>query len=327
MVPSAEISTELRACFDLTQETHPGIDYVLVREFEGAYAARSRDGLPTLLVPLSSAPVGSIGRSTEGLELASHSSTRFHQTGKSWEGPAAALICRNPELLDSFAVLATDVLAKTREAKTWTSVLSAVEQWLSLLTPKGRPTAEAELGLWGELWFLSRGEGIARLIPAWLGPDGESTDFLFDGIGAEIKASRNRHRHFVSQTQVQAPLGDLPTWLLSIWAKAAAGNGGTTVPSLIDMILQRAPDKGEALRRILRAGYSPADRKAYSSTFVLLEEPAWFSSTNVPRVRSADPGVSRLRYQVELDESLRADITTATWLWQHFHAHEYERPQ
>jgi hypothetical protein len=327
MAASAQRSAELRACFDVTLETEPGVDYVLVREFDGAYASRSREGLPSLLVPLLSAPFGAIGRSTEGLELNAHSSTRFHHAGRSWDSPAAALVCRNPELLDSFAVLATDVLAKTREAKTWNSVLSAVEQWLSLLSPKGRPTAEAELGLWGELWFLSRGDGVARLLAGWLGPDGDSTDFLFEGVGAEIKASRNRHRHFVSQAQVEAPLGDLPTWLLSIWAKATAGNGGSTVPALVEVILHGAPDKGEALRRILRAGYSPADRKAYTSTFVLLEEPAWFSSANVPRVRVADPGVSRLRYQVELDETLRADVTTATWLWQHFHAQEYELSQ
>jgi hypothetical protein len=324
MASSAATAAAVRACFDVESEPEPGADYVLIQEFDGAYAARSRDSLPALLVPLSGVPSGAIGRSTEGLELNAHYSTRFHLDGKSWESSAAGLVCRNPDLLDSFAVLVTDVLAKTDGARTWAGILSAVEKWLSLLMPKGRPSAEAELGLWGELWFLSRRESVGQLLSGWLGPDRDSTDFFFDGIGVEIKASRNRYRHFVSQTQVDAPLGDLQTWLLSIWVKGAAGEAGSTVPVLVDRILQQAPEQAEALQRILRAGYSPADRKAYTSTFVVLEEPAWFPSATVPRVRSADPGVSCLRYQVDLDPVWRADVTKANSLWHHFHARPYE---
>jgi|SRR6478736_23711 len=324
MASDDEEVSALRGCFEVLQDAPPGSDYSLIRKFGAAYAARSRDGLPSLLLPLSTAPMGAIGRRTEGLELIPHSSTLFSDGVCSWTAPAASLVCRNAELLESFAVLTLDVIRKSEHDNRWEIVVSAVESWLSLLAPKGRPTAEAELGLWGELWFLSRGDGPSRLLPAWLGPSGDSIDFLIDGVGAEIKASRVRHRHFVSQDQVDRPLGDFPTWFLSMWVKGTAGGDGLTVPALVQQVLQCSSDRGDALKRILAAGYSPADKNSYVSTFVVLEEPAWFAATHVPRVRSADPGVSRLRYQVELDGRLRADAFTATRLWQHFHSAHYD---
>jgi hypothetical protein len=110
-----------------------------------------------------------------------------------------------------------------------------------------------------------------------------------------------------------------------MWAKVnAGGNAASTVPSLVDDILSRAPDKADALKRVVRAGYSPADRRSYTSSFTLLDEPQWFNASVVPRVRTADAGVSRLRYQVILDEQLCADEETTVRLWEHFHGHQYE---
>jgi hypothetical protein len=82
-------------------------------------------------------------------------------------------------------------------------------------------------------------------------------------------------------------------------------------------------DRGAALRRLLRAGYSPPNRAGYAATFVVLAEPEWYSVADVPRVRAADPGVSHLRYRVALDEARRADGVRSDSLWRHFHGHAY----
>ncbi len=161
------------------------------------------------------------------------------------------------------------------------------------------------MGLWGELWFLSRRSEVDSLLAGWCGPDGDNTDFFFGSKGVEVKTSRTRRQHFVSLAQVDDPTGSLGAWLLSIWVKPDPGST-LTVAALADLVLQRAGDRGEALRRLARAGFQPAERSAYTTAFVVLDEPEWFAAEDVPRVRLADPGVSHLRYRVSLDEDSRS---------------------
>ena len=49
-----------------------------------------------------------------------------------------------------------------------------------------------------------------------------------------------------------------------------------------------------------KAGYSGDDEAACNRRSVLLESPLCYRREDVPRVRPADPGVSNLRYRVEL---------------------------
>jgi hypothetical protein len=101
---------------------------------------------------------------------------------------------------------------------------------------------------------------------------------------------------------------------------------GETVPVLVDRVLARVADPASTLRRIVTAGYSPADRGAYDASLVLLAEPEWYPVADVPRVRAADPGVSALRYLVSLDETRRAGPSDAAALWHHFLSTKYGTP-
>lgn len=296
-------------------------DYALLAEVYGAYAARSQVGLPTLVVPLTAGDVPTVGRRASGCELLGHSSIRFVYKGREWTGPAAALVCTDADLVDVFAVLATDVAGRVRDGATWAALVTSVEEWQTLLTPRGKPSPEAELGLWGELWFLAQSSDSGRLLTAWRGPEGDATDFFIDGKAAEVKTSRSCRQHYVSQSQVGSPAGDNEAWMVSIWVKADPG--ADTVPALVDRLLARAPERAEALKCLARAGYSPGDRHNYNSGFAVLSEPEWYAASEVPRVRAVDPGVSHLRYHISLDERCRADKKMASRLWRHFHGHEY----
>src|SRR5262249_33945285 len=131
------------------------------------------------------------------------------------------------------------------------------------------------------------------------------------------------HRvHYVSQSQVDAPVGSNESWVISIWVKIDPATS-LTVPLLADRILDRASDRGDALRRLVRAGYSPVQRSGYATSFVLLAEPEWYATNDIPRVRAADPGVSQLRYRITLDQAARADRPLADALSLHFHGHVY----
>jgi hypothetical protein len=298
-------------------------DYRLLAEVEGAFIARARDGLPALFVPMKDLGTAPVGRRASGCELIGHSSTRFVFQGRDAVGPAAALLCIDPDLFDAFAVLAMDVAQRVRDSGgTWSSMLSAVEEWQTLLAPRGRPSAETEEGLWGELWFLSQAEDVEQAFAAWCGPDGGATDFFLGGRSAEVKTSRHHRQHHVSLSQVDAPVGTHDAWLLSIWVKVDPGTSSTVV-QLAERFLDRVRDRSAALRRLARAGYSPADKSGYAAAFVVLAEPEWYAAADIPRVRAADPGVSHLRYRVALDETRRADGPLSDSLWQHFHGHKY----
>lgn len=311
----------VRACWASGLGDAVGDDYTLLTEVDGAFAARSQQGLPTLVVPLTGGEDPATGRRASGCDLLGHSSIRFSYEGKEWIGRAGALICTDAELVDAFAVLAVDVARRVREDPTWAALVAAVEEWQTLLAPRGKLAIEAEIGLWGELWFIERSADITRALGAWRGPDGDACDFFVAGKAAEVKTSRTRHQHYVSQSQVDAPVGEAEAWLISIWVKTDPA--GTTVPDLVDRILMRVPDRADALKRFARAGYSPGDRQSFKLGFTVLSEPVWYAASDIPRVRSADTGVSDLRYRISLDGIRRADADVAGRLWRHFHGHEY----
>lgn len=323
MSPERDSIAALRGLWSSAPGKSGSADYTLLAEIEGAFAARSRAGLPALVFPMTDVGAAPFGRRASGCELLAHSSTRLVFQGRDTVGPAAALLCIDPQLVDAFVVLAVDAAKRLRETGgSWASLQAIVEEWQSLLAPRGRPSAEAEMGLWGELWFLSQAADIDKAIAGWRGPDGDATDFFYGGKGAEVKTSRLRRQHFVSLSQVDAPVGTHDAWMLSIWVKPDAGSS-CTVATLGEDILNRAHNRGEALRRLARAGYSPAERSGYVATFVILAEPEWYAASDVPRVRTADPGVSHLRYRVSLDEGRHAPASLSDSLWLHFLGRSY----
>ncbi|MCE9572522.1 MAG: PD-(D/E)XK motif protein [Deltaproteobacteria bacterium] len=313
----------LRASWANTSATVADSDYELIADLGAAFAARSRAGLAALVVPLSKMDASAVGRLASGLELLGYVATRFVHGGRDWTGPAAALVCSDPDLLEAFGVLAADVVARSAEGgATWSTIVAVVEEWQMLLASRGRPSNEAETGLWGELWFINASANVGRTLATWRGPERDAADFFVDGMSAEIKTARARRQHHVSMSQVEAPIGVGEAWLVSIWVKVDPA-ATVTVPVLVDEILERAPDRADALRRIARAGYSPADRKTYCMTFAVLAEPEWYRVDRVPRVRAVDIGVSQLRYRISLDASTCADSAAAQRLWRHFHGHDY----
>jgi hypothetical protein len=323
MGPERVSIADLRGLWGATRDQGGDNDYALVAEVEGAFAARSRAGLPALIVPIRELGPAPIGRRAAGCELVGHSSIRFVYGDRNAVGPAAALLCLDPELFDAFAVLAVDVAKRVRDGGgTWSSMVEAVEEWQTLLARSGQLGAEVEQGLWGELWFLAQAADVDLLFSAWRGPEADATDFFLAGKSVEVKTSRRRRDHHVSCSQVDAPVGAHDGWMLSIWVKPDPASA-CTIAQLAEGLLDRARDRAEVLRRLTRAGYSPADRATYRASFVVLAEPEWYAITDVPRVRVVDPGVSQLRYRVALDETRRADVHVSDSLWRHFHTYQY----
>jgi Putative PD-(D/E)XK family member, (DUF4420) len=284
-----------------------------------AFLARGRTGPPTLLVPLRSAE-HTVGRSGGGFTLAAAPHVIFDHSGHRWEQPAAILDCTDERLADTFLVLVTDLarrMTSNNEEITWSKIVTWVEEWQMLLGRRARLSAEEQLGLWGELWVLSKAVEVDRLFLAWRGPEREPVDFFYDGAGLEIKVSRRAHVHHISQTQIDAPRGEHDAYLLSMWVGAESARG-VSLAELVERLLNKLSDPVAFLRQLANVGYSPQDQQEYATRYVPLEAPLWFRAADVPRVRAFDDGISQLRYVVTLDVDTCLDRTQAAELCRHF---------
>jgi hypothetical protein len=320
-------ATRIRELTDLwvhvSEPTPADVDYSLLAGANGIYVARAKTGTPALVIQLPEVPSGALGRRAGGCELLPYASLQFVSAKRAWTAAAAAFLCTDQDLLDVFVVLAADLERRLGSCpREWRSIVSLVEEWQSLMAPRGRTSMEAEVGLWGEIWLLTASAAPDRLLSAWRGPDREPVDFFLDGKAVEVKTSRLRRQHWVSFAQVMNPVGDAEAWLLSLWIGLDPIRG-ETVPAMATRLLARVGDPAQALRRLAAAGYVAGDRAMYDMRIALLSEPEWYPMGSVPRVRSADPGVSRLRYTVSLDETHREHAAAAASLWRHFLACDY----
>jgi hypothetical protein len=295
-----------------------GPDYRLAQRIGHSYLGRARNGNCALIVPLETAP-NAAGRVSFGCTLLPAERIEFVFDSEKWTQPAAILECTQPELLDTFIVLAHDVSARLERhagAPSWIEVAAIVAEWQSLLGARERLSPEEELGLWAETWFLAQSCEPDLLVSAWQGPDDSAVDFVLGGIGAEIKASHARFSHSVSRAQAGRPLGSFEAYFVSYWVTLDPDRGAT-LPMIADALLERLSDPSEGLRRLLLAGYSPGDRAVYVRRFLVLEE-AWFAADAIPQVRVVDPGVFNLRYRVILDDARRLDPTESARVQLHF---------
>lgn len=287
----------------LGQESRPEneSEFWLIGRTSASFVGISRSGTPALLLPLSSLPEG-VGRSAGGFRLSGVPSVLFETGSRSWTQPAGVLECLDPTSLDAFSSFACDVARRARRLSSgneWQRILQVVEEWCLLLAKRKRLPIESEIGLWGELWFLLQALDIDSVIGSWSGPDADSVDFMRAGISIEVKTSRSKGQHYVSQTQVTRPKGDTVSYLLSVWVGTDPAQG-ETLPSLVDKLMSRVADPPSAARLLMTTGYSPTDRKDYQLPLKVLEAPLWYGIEAVPQVRNVDAGVSHLRYVIDL---------------------------
>lgn len=265
-----------------------------------AHLAFSRVGSPALLLPLDSAP-SVTARLTNGVLLRAAPELEFSSESEHWRQPAAVLECRDTGLMKTFASLVSVIISRltASDGITWNSVASSFAEWERLLGRRRLLDSESEMGLWGELWLLSRSSCPQPMLEGWRGPEGAAVDYLIDGVGFEVKTSSRLRVHSVSQVQVDLPLGHVETVFVSLFAKPDPLRG-RSLSALVFDLSRRALDTAAFEEKLAGVGYSREDESAYHRPFALMEAPGFFLREHVPRVRSADDGVSRLRYQVEL---------------------------
>jgi len=314
----ASISALRRLAERSTESPHDG-DYQITARVGSAFFAKSKQGLFALLIPLPDRG-SSVGRSGGGFTLRVANEVAFRHEGQYWTQAAAILECTENAVADTFLALVVDLsnrLSSTNAPITWRQLLAWMEEWQLLLSRRVLLAPEAQLGLWAELLVMLLGASTDALFAAWRGPEDDAVDFFLDGKGLEVKASRHRGTHHVSQSQAIRPRGDYPSYFLSMWVSSEPV-GGVSLAEIVRALTDRLPDPSAFLKQLSRTGYSAQDEQQYMTRFTLLESPHWFDAEDIPRVRSADSGVSRLRYLATLDLDSAIHGALAQSLWHHF---------
>lgn len=287
-----------------------GLRYAIGGQLGSVFVARDPDGAPCLLIPIENAPAG-IGRRTKGVTLKPDANLQYDFGGRSWVSDSAVLTCGSPSLNAAFAALSDDVAREVSAVEplpSWRDVQAAFHRWEELLASARALDETEQIGLWGELWVIADAPDVDLAIEAWRGPKDDPVDFFCSGRGLEVKTTRKRLVHFVSQSQVDSPQGDFPVFLASLWIDVDPASG-LDLPALVDRIRDRGPRGVTFEEKLLQAGYSDEDGLLYQKRFVLLEDPLLFPEETIPRIRHADEGVSHIRYRIELDEEFALDTS------------------
>lgn len=267
---------------------------------ERAYFARTREGMPALLIPIAQV-ASETNQFTQGLAFRAVPSLEFVAAHRHWYASSSVIECRDDRLLKTFAAMTIAIIGRIESdgLPTWEFINSLFSEWEQLLRHKSILSREGEIGLWGELWCILRTTRPSVLLEAWRGPDSGPIDFLLDGKGFEVKASRRCGVHQVSQSQVGDSMGEALITFVSIFVTSDPMRG-ITLPEIVERVSNVVTDFGLLQEKLAAVGYRHDDSSSYSHKLALAEPPLFFASSAIPRVRSADPGVSQIRYRVEL---------------------------
>ena len=178
-------------------------------------------------------------------------------------------------------------------------------------------TREAQIGLFAELWFLSRwlypAAGPETAVIRWRGPLGARRDFEWPGNAVEVKGStlvRGPVFRIHGLDQLDPPCVDGTLLFFAIRLREDGG-GDHTLPSLVQECTTRFEPDATALSlfetKLADAGYSPLHEADYAATrWRLVDERLYPVGKDFPRLGSENfphglpGGISELAYSLDL---------------------------
>ncbi len=239
------------------------------------------------------------------------------RVGDNAQGTEVVLTLTEPEHRDLFDLLIRDLIAAAEQPENentgLTRFLARLADWQLLfrrLSPQGL-TAEAQQGLWGELWslreVLAPVTGVKDAIDGWRGPMGADQDFQMGSTCIEVKTSSSatfEHLTISSERQLEAP-DDVTLFLLGLSLDRRVKHG-ETLPEMVDSIRNMASEfecLDQVDVRLDLSGYVRQDAPLYSEIgYTLRSLHAFKVEDGFPRIVSSslEEGVGDVRYTVSL---------------------------
>jgi len=183
-------------------------------------------------------------------------------------------------------------------------------------SPRQLLSREEQLGLFAELWFLSRWlfpKVGFEVVNSWHGPWGARHDFDLPDQSIEVKASsseRGQVHHIHGLDQLE-PNQNAPLFLFSLKVREEV-NGSYNLPKIIqecrEALAADANAEGQFESALIQAGYSPTQEKDYAEFSLHIEKEVLFQvRDDFPRLTQASfptglpPGIERVHYEVNLN--------------------------
>lgn len=302
------IVTGLRAAGRSSRDSSVADEFPIVCELPRGFICTTSDNIPAYVLPVGT--LRPLNKSSKNYSLWSAPKARFDVRGRTWETMAVAIRCMNPRLLLTFSHFVQDVetrLSTPAIADAQQVLLDTLSEWASFFAPDRKLAPERALGLWGELWFLSKFQEISACAEEWCGPDGSNCDFFIGGIAIEVKTSLRSLYHQVSQSQSETLRPSLSSFLVSLCVQRDPQNG-KTLGDLAKLIFSRLTDGTRFVKLLTNLGFPREDWEQTTDHFGLSEPPHWFRMEDIPRIRDYDEGITRIRYEVSLNPSLKLPI-------------------
>lgn len=205
------------------------------------------------------------------------------------------IVCIRPDLFDQFDEVLVDVLSAIASSpgSAARTAVEVVAKWRALLgIRRGQLlTLVARLSLFAELTVLdivSRDQTLEA--QWWRGPLREPHDIVQPDRAFEVKAvgASSSAVEIHGLRQLDPPGVPLALALVSI----SEGEDGTPLPDLVDRVLARVSDRGEAIRRLAAAGYSLSDADRYTELFRVDDIGVVTVTSAVPRITAESFGAS-----------------------------------
>jgi hypothetical protein len=241
----------------------------------------------------------------------------------------ASLELVDDRLADLFTSLCIEVAERVAATpdRAVAALRDALKDWRALLAGNRQVLSSSALaGLFGELHLVRsmviRDPGAAAF---WTGPSGSAQDFHRGRRAVEVKTTtapegRVIRIHGADQLDVKPPGRLVLHWL------RVRGDQGTSVPELVDDILQWTDHAAGFRKHLHKVGYHELDREAYApKRFDVIESRTFEVGSGFPRITPAGltgdavlGGVGPVEYSVDLDaaaaEAHRTDLDPVGFL-------------
>jgi hypothetical protein len=168
-----------------------------------------------------------------------------------------------------------------------------VDSWAKLFSEDSM-SAEAAIGLWGELHFLSQFRDVQRGVTAWAGPFGDPYDFSGGSTRVEIKTCMRRFEAWFSLNQLTHRDEGY-----SVFIRTSSDHQiGRSVDDLVSDLERRLARKQEFQTALLRVGYRPGCARDLR---LVAEEVRVVRNVDIPRPQSQDVRIKQIRFLLDVD--------------------------
>jgi hypothetical protein len=153
--------------------------------------------------------------------------------------------------IEIFSEVVASVINATRSDSPSEEYETVIDSWLSLLNSGVKPGFGEVLGLWGELYVISRASNIHEIVNSWQWTDSRACDFISRGEGIEVKTSCTAIREHTTSLVQHKAATSLPTFLFSILT--IESTEGVSISQLSQLCLERVTDNQIASAKIISA--------------------------------------------------------------------------